>query len=315
MASVSAAQDDDDDAPVDGINITPLVDVLMVVLVMFILTATAQIAGIKVNLPKASSSMALSQPKTKAISVNDAGQVFLDAYPVTCPSWRTGCAPRKRSIPTSRSSCAATPPCSTRRSWKCWICCAAWNSPGRPGHRQAAIGAEANVMSFPESDSPRARRPALRWLKLAAVAVALAAAAYLLWRWANDMSGVRREPPKVSAIIPLPPPPPPPPEPENRRSPSSPRKSSSPCPSLSPCPRPSRPSRRTRRRLGRPTTSPTRCRSMATRRPATTLQHRRRPGQGHVGRRRRPRRQRHVQPVPRLRAAEDPARGRAHPQP
>ena len=46
MASVSASQDDDDDAPVDGINITPLVDVLMVVLVMFILTATAQIAGI-----------------------------------------------------------------------------------------------------------------------------------------------------------------------------------------------------------------------------------------------------------------------------
>ena len=64
---------------------TPLVDVLMVVLVMFILTATAQIAGIKVNLPKASSSIALSQPKTKAISVNDAGQVFLDAYPVTLP--------------------------------------------------------------------------------------------------------------------------------------------------------------------------------------------------------------------------------------
>ncbi|MGE8638877.1 MAG: biopolymer transporter ExbD, partial [Achromobacter sp.] len=62
MASVSASQDDDDDAPVDGINITPLVDVLMVVLVMFILTATAQIAGIKVNLPKASSTMALSQP-------------------------------------------------------------------------------------------------------------------------------------------------------------------------------------------------------------------------------------------------------------
>ena len=29
MASVSASQDDDDDAPVDGINITPLVDVLM----------------------------------------------------------------------------------------------------------------------------------------------------------------------------------------------------------------------------------------------------------------------------------------------
>jgi TonB family protein len=37
-------------------------------------------------------------------------------------------------------------------------------------------------------------------------------AAWLLWQWANDMSGVRREAPKVPTIIPLPPPPPPPPE-------------------------------------------------------------------------------------------------------
>jgi biopolymer transport protein ExbD len=85
MATVSSSVDDDDASPVDGINITPLVDVLMVVLVMFILTATAQIAGIQVNLPKASSSVALSQPKTKAISINNAGQIFLDAYPVTLP--------------------------------------------------------------------------------------------------------------------------------------------------------------------------------------------------------------------------------------
>lgn len=85
MASVSTQDDEDGGAPVDGINITPLVDVLMVVLVMFILTATAQIAGIQVNLPKASSSVSLSQPKTKAISINQAGQVFLDAYPVTMP--------------------------------------------------------------------------------------------------------------------------------------------------------------------------------------------------------------------------------------
>lgn len=84
MASVSN-QDDEDVALVDGINITPLVDVLLVVLVIFILTATAQISGIKVDLPKASSSVSLSQAKTKAISINDVGQVFLDAYPVTLP--------------------------------------------------------------------------------------------------------------------------------------------------------------------------------------------------------------------------------------
>ena len=60
MASVNSSHDDDDDGAVDSINITPLVDVLM-------------------------ATVALSQPKTKAISVNDAGQVFLDAYPVTLP--------------------------------------------------------------------------------------------------------------------------------------------------------------------------------------------------------------------------------------
>ncbi|BCJ08103.1 MULTISPECIES: ExbD/TolR family protein [Pseudomonas] len=83
MASVNNAHDDDADAAVDSINITPLVDVLMVVLVMFILTATAQVSGIQVQLPKASATVSLAQPKTKAISINDAGQVFLDAYPVT----------------------------------------------------------------------------------------------------------------------------------------------------------------------------------------------------------------------------------------
>ncbi len=77
--------EEDEDEVVDGINITPLVDVLMVVLVMFILTATAQVAGIQVNLPKASSTVSLSVSQTKAISVNEAGQVFLDAYPVTLP--------------------------------------------------------------------------------------------------------------------------------------------------------------------------------------------------------------------------------------
>ena len=65
------------------INITPFVDVLLVVLVIFILTSNASIPGIKVDLPKASSTVALEQPKTKAITIDTTGQVFLDAYPVT----------------------------------------------------------------------------------------------------------------------------------------------------------------------------------------------------------------------------------------
>ncbi|KQP06355.1 biopolymer transporter ExbD [Pseudorhodoferax sp. Leaf265] len=68
-----------------GINITPFVDVLLVVLVIFILTSNASIPGIKVDLPKASSSVPLEKPKTKAITVDNGGRLFLDAYPVTLP--------------------------------------------------------------------------------------------------------------------------------------------------------------------------------------------------------------------------------------
>jgi biopolymer transport protein ExbD len=53
--------------------------------VIFILTSNASIPGIKVELPKASSAVALEKPKTKAITIDNAGQVFLDAYPVTLP--------------------------------------------------------------------------------------------------------------------------------------------------------------------------------------------------------------------------------------
>lgn len=68
-----------------GINITPFVDVLLVVLVIFILTSNASIPGIKVDLPKASASVAMEKPKTKAITIDNAGQIFLDAYPVSLP--------------------------------------------------------------------------------------------------------------------------------------------------------------------------------------------------------------------------------------
>ncbi len=44
---------------------------------------TASVQGIKVDLPKASSSASLAKPKTKAITINTNGDVFLDAYPVS----------------------------------------------------------------------------------------------------------------------------------------------------------------------------------------------------------------------------------------
>jgi biopolymer transport protein ExbD len=75
----------DEDKPYDDINITPMLDLAYVLLVMFIIMTTAAVQGIKIDLPKASSTVSLSKPKTKAITINNAGDVFLDAYPVTMP--------------------------------------------------------------------------------------------------------------------------------------------------------------------------------------------------------------------------------------
>jgi biopolymer transport protein ExbD len=72
-----------EEKPYDDINITPMLDLAYVLLVMFIIMTTAAVQGIKVDLPKASSSQNLAQPKTKVISVSNRGQMFLDTVPVS----------------------------------------------------------------------------------------------------------------------------------------------------------------------------------------------------------------------------------------
>ena len=73
----------DEDKAYDDINITPMLDLAYVLLVIFIIMTTASVQGIKVDLPKASAAVSLAKPKTKAITINSSGEVFLDAYPVT----------------------------------------------------------------------------------------------------------------------------------------------------------------------------------------------------------------------------------------
>ncbi|MBC7781726.1 MAG: biopolymer transporter ExbD [Proteobacteria bacterium] len=73
----------EENAVYDQINITPMLDLAYVLLVMFIIMTTASVQGIKVNLPKASAAPSLAKPQTKAITVREDGQIFLDAYPVS----------------------------------------------------------------------------------------------------------------------------------------------------------------------------------------------------------------------------------------
>lgn len=63
---------------VSDINVTPLVDVMLVLLTVFIVTAPLLMNAVKVKLPQASAEVAVTTPKTAHISVTDAGDVFLD---------------------------------------------------------------------------------------------------------------------------------------------------------------------------------------------------------------------------------------------
>ncbi len=75
----------------------------------------------------------------------------------------------------------------------------------------------------PKRELPQdSAKPWLRWVKWGGGLLVAAGLLFMLWQWANDMSGVRREAPKVPMIVPLPPPPPPPPEPEQPPEPEEP---------------------------------------------------------------------------------------------
>jgi biopolymer transport protein ExbD len=75
--------------------VTPLLDLAWTLLVVFIIAITAAIQGIKVNLPKASNTPSLVKPKTKAVTIHESGQIYLDAYPVTMEELETRLAQYK----------------------------------------------------------------------------------------------------------------------------------------------------------------------------------------------------------------------------
>jgi biopolymer transport protein ExbD len=83
----------------DEINVVPMLDLAYVLLVIFIIMTTASVQGIKVTLPKASNSPSLAKPQTKAITINESGQIFLDAYPVTLDELKTRLSQLKAANP------------------------------------------------------------------------------------------------------------------------------------------------------------------------------------------------------------------------
>ena len=71
----------DDYGPVADINITPLVDVMLVLLVIFMITAPMLTQGVTVDLPKAASQAIKSADREPIIvSVNSQGEYFLNLH-------------------------------------------------------------------------------------------------------------------------------------------------------------------------------------------------------------------------------------------
>ncbi|MQR02170.1 ExbD/TolR family protein [Glaciimonas soli] len=65
-------------APMADINITPMVDVMLVLLVIFIITSPLFVHAIKVDLPTAQAAQASEKPETIVLSINHDGKFFWD---------------------------------------------------------------------------------------------------------------------------------------------------------------------------------------------------------------------------------------------
>ena len=75
-----------DNKDFDDINVTPMVDLYLVLLLIFIIMTTAGVQGVKVNLPSASSKPAtqkIDSPKTQAVTIDPAGNIKLNTAPLT----------------------------------------------------------------------------------------------------------------------------------------------------------------------------------------------------------------------------------------
>ena len=74
--------------PMAEINMVPLIDVMLVLLVIFIIAAPLMTHAVKVDLPKASSAPEDSKPEIVSLAVDAAGQVYWNDRAVDRAAWR-----------------------------------------------------------------------------------------------------------------------------------------------------------------------------------------------------------------------------------
>ena len=70
------------DPPMSEINVTPLVDVMLVLVVILIITAPLLASSIRLDLPKAEGAQAAEAPRFVTVAMDARGGLFLDDRPV-----------------------------------------------------------------------------------------------------------------------------------------------------------------------------------------------------------------------------------------
>ncbi|MDE2048726.1 MAG: biopolymer transporter ExbD [Betaproteobacteria bacterium] len=76
MAMNVGSADADEDQVVSTINTTPLVDVMLVLLIIFLITIPVVTTSIKVNLPKENNQVRETKPENIILSVDARGRMF-----------------------------------------------------------------------------------------------------------------------------------------------------------------------------------------------------------------------------------------------
>ena len=73
---------DSDEEVINAINTTPLVDVMLVLLIIFLITIPVVTTSIKVDLPKENNVVRETKPENVIISVDKGGRIFLYDTPI-----------------------------------------------------------------------------------------------------------------------------------------------------------------------------------------------------------------------------------------
>ena len=97
--AVNPISDDDENGLMNEINMTPLVDVMLVLLIIFLVTIPAMQHEVRIDLPRASSQPEEVKPAHIDVAVQADGTILWDGHPVSDDGLRARIAQVARAKP------------------------------------------------------------------------------------------------------------------------------------------------------------------------------------------------------------------------